>query len=101
MATSIHPADFYQNKLNSSFHVKCFLLYSLNGTTLLKRKKDFNSYVRNTTLYLQAQNSMHITCQSMVNLSIKTAFNEKDIAQFLQAIFHKIHCPKNFQRYVL
>jgi hypothetical protein len=66
----------------------------LNGTTLLKKineerrkEKDFNLYVRNKTLYLQAQNSMHITCQSIVNLSIKTAFTKKDIAQFLQVIF--------------
>jgi hypothetical protein len=37
---SIHPTDFYQNKLNSTFQIKCFLLYSLNGTILLKRKKE-------------------------------------------------------------
>jgi hypothetical protein len=41
------------------------------------------------TLYLEAQNTKYVTCQSMANLSIKTVFTEKDVVQFLGAIFHK------------
>jgi hypothetical protein len=37
----LHPSDrIYQNKQNSSFQIKRFLLYSLNGRTLFKKERE-------------------------------------------------------------